>query len=145
MDQYPKDPKTISFIRSSASLVGKHFKLHEFECSDCVCQTQLISLELVERLDKLRDLLGQPIYINSGYRCQRKQDLLKAKGYETAPINSPHTLGCAADIRSDNRTGVQIEAFARQAGFTCVGVARWWVHVDIRMGEKRWAYTKRTF
>ena len=45
----------------------KYFKPHELHCQHCGAEE--IKLELVEKMDKLRDLYGLPIKITSGYRC----------------------------------------------------------------------------
>lgn len=50
-------------------------------------------------LDPLRELYGQPVYVNSGYRCP---ELNKAVG---GVENSYHVSGCAADL--DTRQGYE--------------------------------------
>ena len=52
---------------------------------------------LIEQLDKIRAKYGKPIFINSGYRCDKLNDAVK--GVKT----SNHLLGVAADL--DTRKG----------------------------------------
>lgn len=86
-----------------------------------------INPRFVHRLDELREVCGFPFIITSGYR------------HETHPVearkNEPgtHTLGIAADIAvrgGANRR--QVVWHALNQGFNGIGVARTFVHVDIR-------------
>ena len=52
---------------------------------------------LIEQLDKIREKYGKPIFINSGYRCEELNNVIK--GVPT----SNHQTGCAADL--DTRKG----------------------------------------
>ena len=49
-------------------------------------------------LQSVRDSLGIPIYVNSGYRTKALNDKLREKGYFSHP-QSKHLIGRAADIR----------------------------------------------
>lgn len=61
------------------------------------------AVRLIEKvLDPLREWYGEPVYINSGYRCP---DLNKAVG---GVESSHHLTGCAADI--DTRAGTDENA-----------------------------------
>lgn len=86
-----------------------------------------IQPRFVRRLDQLRHVCGFPFVITSGFR------------HETHPIeaakNEPgtHSEGIAADIRV--RGGAQRRLLVWHAlnlGFNGIGVARTFVHVDIR-------------
>lgn len=123
--------------------VGKHFAGAEFDCPCPSCVETLIDTDLIDRLDALRDRLGAPIRITSGYRCPAHQKFLAAHGFETAK-HSRHLVGEAADIWTGKQTGEQLEAAARAVGFRAVGVAKVWVHVDLRDDkDRRWLYEKR--
>lgn len=65
--------------------------------------TKLATFENLNRLmccclDPIREALGHPIYINSGYRCPRLNEIVGG-----AP-NSQHVEGCAADITTHDTT-----------------------------------------
>lgn len=107
----------------------KYFTLQEFACKHC---EQLppggMNPVLLEKLDALRERIGAPIYISSGYRCP----------YHNAVVggvsNSQHVLGNAADIIC---SAVSVEQLANEAaavGFD--GIGRYYydgfVHVDVR-------------
>jgi uncharacterized protein YcbK (DUF882 family) len=120
--------------------VGLHFKSYEFDCPCDNCGKTLIDQDLVIKLDKMRGLLGCSLKITSGYRCQHYQDVLKAKGYETAKTVSQHTLGKAADVTTGVHTGQELADVARAAGFKAIGTGKHFVHVDTRPGPHKWSY-----
>ena len=51
--------------------IGQHFKVREFACKDG-SQVVFIDDYLVSILDILRNQIGKPVYINSGYRTPIK-------------------------------------------------------------------------
>ena len=74
----------------------KHFRIQEFVCH-CGCEMpaearQNIEALVADVLDPLREAYGKPIYVNSGYRCEKHN---KAVG---GVPKSQHMLGQAADI-----------------------------------------------
>src|ERR1700687_539465 len=52
---------------------------------------------LLERLNKVREIWGKPMIVNSGLRNQAQQDALIVAGKSNAP-KSKHLTGQAADI-----------------------------------------------
>jgi hypothetical protein len=68
----------------------KNFNSSEFECPGS--DEHKISIDLVDRLQKLRDLYGKSITITSGYRSPEYN--AKVGGVE----NSQHILGRAVDL-----------------------------------------------
>jgi uncharacterized protein YcbK (DUF882 family) len=137
--------KRIQVVKGSDLYISKHFKRKEFDCK-CLthCFTTIISIDLVERLEKLRGLVDAPLKITSGFRCAAYQSELRLRGYETASGVSQHELGNAVDIMSEPLTGKQLAEFAKQAGFKSIGVGHSFIHLDGRMDKERtWKYTKR--
>lgn len=116
--------------------LSKDFSIREFACH-CCGATTLIT-RLVEALQRLRDDLGRPILVLSGYRCPvHNAEVGGAK-------DSQHMKGQAADIRV---AGMDVDALAAAAlkvkGFAEGGVGRYYlqnfVHVDVREdGPARW-------
>lgn len=89
--------------------LSEHFKLAEFERSDVARQLQIdnrVPAELIpslwtlcrEVLEPLRQHVGKPIRINSGYRCPALNGSEQVQGQ----ANSQHLKGEAADIRLDS-------------------------------------------
>jgi uncharacterized protein YcbK (DUF882 family) len=94
-----------------------------------------ISEAFVHHLDELREACGFPFTINSGYRSpQHSKERVKDKPGE-------HTRG-AADIKClDGVSRRSIVRNALELGFTGVGVAKTFVHVDDRTTTPvMWAY-----
>ena len=74
----------------------KNFRINEFVCR-CGCEMPPEARQNIEALvanvfDPLREAYGKPIYVNSGYRCEKHN---KAVG---GVPKSQHMLGQAADI-----------------------------------------------
>ncbi|MEW5920995.1 MAG: D-Ala-D-Ala carboxypeptidase family metallohydrolase [Bacillota bacterium] len=81
--------------------------------------------ELLERLQALREALGRPVIINSGYRNRE---------HNAAAGGSPdsyHLRGMAADIRVPSMSPAELATAARQAGFRGIIVYSTFVHVDV--------------
>lgn len=86
---------------------------------------------LANRLQVVRDLLGKPIKITSGYRTPEHN---RAIGGSTG---SYHLTGQAADIQVPGMTPKQVADFL--AGWSGgLGLYTAHVHVDARMTRARW-------
>jgi uncharacterized protein YcbK (DUF882 family) len=110
----------------------KNFRSEEFACR-CGCGYDDINLELVRNLQKLRDLLGKPVRIISGCRCESHNAAVGG-----AP-NSFHMKGKAADITTKTISPGALADYAEDhiPAFENGGVGRYrgFVHLDI--GPKR--------
>lgn len=112
--------------------VGQHFKVREFACKD---GSQVIFIDdyLVSILDILRNQIGKPVYINSGYRTPtRNKDVGGAK-------YSYHMRGMAADIRVNGMSAKEIanklnKIVPEECGII---VYKSWVHLDTRYRKYR--------
>jgi len=113
----------------------RYFKLKEFDCRE-TGENEMES-RFIALLDTLRYDCGFPFVIKSGYRSpDHSEEVVKDKP-------GMHTEGLAADIKISG--GVQryalVEA-AIQHGFTGIGVAKTFVHVDLREGPiVMWVYS----
>lgn len=114
--------------------VSENFKLYEFECHD---GSHLVKVdpELIERLQRLREMVAKPIKINSGTRTPEYNK--KVGGSPT----SQHLLGKAADLALPNGLTVdQFAMLAEKVGFRGIGKYNWGIHVDVRESPVRWDY-----
>jgi hypothetical protein len=107
--------------------VGKNFKVREFACKDG-SQAVFIDSYLVSILDILRNTIGKPVYINSGYRTPTRNKAVGGSKY------SYHIRGMAADIRVENMTAKEIakeldKIIPNECGII---VYNTWVHIDTR-------------
>ena len=118
--------------------MAKYFNVDEFACK-CGCGKNEISNDLITMLDVARGDAGVPFHISSGYRCPEHN---KSVG---GVSESAHTSGMAADIAvSDSRTRFAILSSLIQAGFTRIGIAKSFIHVDIddnKDPEVVWLYS----
>lgn len=113
--------------------ISKNFSLHEFECRDG-SHLVMIDEQLIEKLQQLRDKIGKPITVNSGYRTPEHN--AKIGG---AP-KSQHMLGKAADISVWGMSAKDLAAVAETIGFGGIGIyhSKHFVHVDVRETRTRW-------
>ena len=103
----------------------KYFKIEEFDCQET--GNNEISVELVNKLDELREACGFSFTITSGYRDPSHS--IEAK--KSKP--GTHEQGIAADFKvADGAQRMAVVANAVKLGFTGIGVAKSFVHVDIR-------------
>ena len=111
--------------------ISKNFKLKEFQCKD---GSQLVKIDsqLLYKLQALRDEIGRPVIINSGYRTESHN---KAVG---GAQNSYHMQGKAVDIRVNGLKPEEIAKIAEKIGFTGIGIYKNFTHVDIRPVKTKW-------
>lgn len=119
----------------------KNFSLHEFNCN-CGCEMPKEVFfnvqKLASQLQVLRDYLGKPITVNSGYRCLEYNK--KIGGAEF----SQHTLGKASDIKVK---GVPVSLVNKAIEYLInkgdmlqggLGLYKRFNHYDIRKNKARW-------
>jgi len=105
----------------------KHFDIKEFDSPDLPgSASRYMDKKFLDLLDNARSWAKTPFIINSGYRTPEHNG--KIKGSPT----SSHMKGLAVDIACDNsldRFNI-IDALLGE-GFTRIGVANTFIHVDI--------------
>ena len=104
----------------------KWFKPAEFHCP--CCNEEAMDVEFVWRLDQLREKLGLPLRITSGYRCVQHNRAIGGAD------NSFHKAGLAADIMchgDDYRHTLLNYVFKMYFGG--IGIYKRHIHVDLRM------------
>lgn len=111
--------------------ISNNFKLKEFQCKD---GSQLVKIdsELLHKLQKLRDSMGKPVIINSGYRTPEYN---KTVG---GAKKSYHMQGKAVDIRINGLKPEEIAKIAEKTGFTGIGIYKSFTHLDIRPNKTKW-------
>ena len=112
----------------------RYFKLSDFDCKET--GNNEMSEEFLEKLDELRHVCGFPFIITSGYRDPSHSiEARKAKA-------GTHARGIASDIRINNgNEAYDIIKNAQSMGFNGIGVAKSFIHVDIRKGMPViWSY-----
>ncbi len=116
--------------------LSQHFDSSEFACK-CGCgglnNGADINPRLVEVLERMRAIIGEPLVLSCGYRCP-------THNAEVGGVwNSQHVYGTAADVLCPE--GVDVEDLydaAKFAGADGIGKYWWGVHVDVRGTYARW-------
>ena len=112
----------------------RYFRIEEFDCQET--GENKMDPEFLEKLDELRHLCGFPFTITSGYRDPSHS--IEAKKDNPGM----HTRGIAADIyigSGVDRYKLLMTAFSM--GFTGIGVAKTFIHVDTRNSQPVvWTY-----
>ncbi|MBI3478001.1 MAG: DUF882 domain-containing protein [Acidobacteria bacterium] len=118
--------------------LSPHFSKAELACH--CCGTLKIDWRLVDALEELRRLVGKPLVIHDGYRCDHHNQ-------EVGGVtDSEHTRGLAADI---NIPGLSLQQMYDLAlgvsAFAEGGIGAYdhgFLHVDVRNHCTRWARVK---
>lgn len=123
-----------------------NFSKMEFESRDGALMSNRVLQniqELAENLQKVRNLLGEPIHINSGYRSPSHNAAIGGVS------DSQHLEGKAADISMKNFTAKDLALIfermikngeLKQGG---VGLYNGFVHYDIRGQRARWNFSTK--
>jgi len=90
--------------------LSKNFSRSEFACNgkNCCKNSAPVHPDLITALQALRDLIGFPLRIGSGFRCNKHNQAIGGAS------KSFHTLGMAADISCPS--GFSPESIAEKAG-----------------------------
>jgi len=123
--------------------VTKNFNRQEFDCNDGSAMPEEVEkniIELAEQLQILRDHIGLPIRITSGYRS--KEYNRRIGGVR----NSMHVIGKASDLYMDGMSARElngviidlIRAGKMKEGGVGLYVSQGFVHYDIRGTRARW-------
>jgi uncharacterized protein YcbK (DUF882 family) len=112
--------------------VGQHFKVREFACKDR-SQVVFIDSYLVSILDILRNQVGKPVIITSGYRTPAWNEKCDGAKY------SYHMRGMAADIRVNGMNPKEIANKLNKIIPDSCGIIVYstWVHIDTRTKKYR--------
>jgi uncharacterized protein YcbK (DUF882 family) len=119
----------------------KNFNVVELACKDGTqVPAELLgnALKLLENLQVLRDHLGEPIRINSGYRTPAYNKRIGGRP------QSMHMRALAADITVKSKTPKQLAAIIEKLISTGkmaqggIGVYPGFLHYDVRGKRARW-------
>nr|DAU03505.1 MAG TPA: peptidase [Microviridae sp.] len=112
--------------------LGKYFKVKEFACND-LSPVVFIDDYLHNVLNILRNKLGKPVIITSGYRTPEWNEKCGGAKY------SYHMRGMAADIRVNGMKPKQVANILNEIVPDECGIIvyRSWVHFDVRTSKYR--------
>ena len=110
--------------------IAYNFNLKEFECP--CCKRVMLHSDLLRKLVRLRALIHEPLYINSGYRCKTEND--KVGGVP----KSLHIIGMAVDVETRVMSIPELLYYSDKIKFGGTGVYRTHLHLDVRKIICRW-------
>lgn len=104
-----------------------HFKKSELACR-CGCG-RLPSYVFMEKVERLRDRLGFPLVVTSGFRCPEHNNRVSRTG-----LSGPHTTGRAIDLGVSHAHALEVVRMALSMGFTGIGIKQHgtgrFIHLD---------------
>ncbi len=124
----------------------RNFNKTEFECNDGSPMPDDVLqniVELANNLQILRDYIGKPLTVTSGYRSPEHNTRIGG-----VP-NSQHLLGKAADLVAKNLTAKQLSLIVEkltekgEIAEGGIGLYNGFVHYDIRGERTRWNYSTK--
>jgi hypothetical protein len=137
-DPLPRHWSSVREFRSSGAM--DRWRWPNFQPEELTCNCQRFcdgaywhDPAFLDRLQAMRDALGKPMTINSGHRCSRWNASVNG-----APRSQHKTI--AADISLHGHQPLAIYSAARKAGFTGLGFASTFLHVDARERPAVWGY-----
>lgn len=126
---------TFSYSADKEKNISAHFKVKEFHSRKDPADLVKVDERLIELLENIRNFVGKPVNINSGYRSAAYNATIK-----NAVPNSQHVQGKAADIRINGVSPAQVaqiaECFLGSSGG--IGIYSTFTHVDVRISCARW-------
>lgn len=106
--------------------ITQNFRTREFKCP--CCGVIKYDKELVDKLQIIRNIIGVPIQVTSGYRCPTFN--AKIKGYE----KSLHMQGIAVDMKVEYIKLKELDKLAKHV-FYKNGVGTYSNHTHVDMGK----------
>jgi len=116
----------------------KYFSYNEFDSPDEEGSGRNMDYDLLNMIDKARELYGKPIVVTSGFRTESHNK--KVGGVSS----SSHLKGLAIDVacvRSKDR--FEMLTALMEVGFNRIGVGSTFIHVDIDKNKSQnviWTY-----
>ena len=126
--------------------LSKNFSKLEIQCP-CLCGDDRISPLLIEKLQKVRNIIGKPIIITSGVRCEKHNSSLKNSSMNSSHVPDACGIGKAVDIACPNSEYRYELIQVAQKYFKRIGIAGEgkgnFVHFDVdrkNVQEVMWVY-----
>lgn len=126
---------TYSYKYAAEKRLSPHFRVQEFHSKHDPSDIVKVDDRLLTLLENIRNHVGKPVHLNSGYRSPEYNATLK-----NASPRSQHCNGKAADIWVEGVTPKQIadiaECYLGSSGG--IGIYKTFTHVDVRTSCARW-------
>ncbi len=92
--------------------MSKYFSDIETSCK--CCGVNGMNIETLKKFDRLRELVGEPLPMSSGYRCEKYNS---NNGY-----TQTHATGRAGDLQVSHEVSFLVLKYCHEVGFTGIGV-----------------------
>jgi uncharacterized protein YcbK (DUF882 family) len=136
------NPLVITSGKYRRMKVSKNFTVDEYAHSGKKeFEISRIDPELVACNQRIRDFVGKPVMIDSGYRTFT-YNLEVYKRMRKKPTRSPHSSGWATDIKVKNMSGQRIAEIALDVCGPDIGIGIGvnYAHIDVRGYFAIWKY-----
>ena len=125
--------------------LSKNFSRLEAQCP-CSCGADKISPVLIEKLQKVRNIIGRPVIITSGVRCTFYNTSIKAST-SSSHVPDDYGIGNAVDIACLNSKDRYELVEVAQKFFKRIGISGGsyggFIHLDVdrsKVQEVMWLY-----
>jgi zinc D-Ala-D-Ala carboxypeptidase len=102
-----------------------HFLPKELSCRHCGALPDPLDVELLDRLEALRSIIGKPLRVNSGHRCRQHNLIVGGAAY------SQHKK-LAVDVSLHGLDPLKLYTAAVALGFLGIGLGDSFIHLDMR-------------
>jgi len=111
----------------------KYFNHSEFDSPDVQGSGQMMDKAFLSMLDDIREIVGEPLIITSGYRTPQHNEAVGGKmPDENGNGGSSHLKGLAVDIAIRNsRMRFKLINAIQEVGINRIGIADNFIHIDI--------------
>jgi uncharacterized protein YcbK (DUF882 family) len=99
--------------------------------------------DFITKLDAMRNVLGFPLIVTSGYRCPEHNSRVSNTG-----MYGPHTSGRAVDFLVAGEKALRLLQVASNRSFTGIGInqkgdhTKRFIHLDdLGQGQRPWIWT----
>lgn len=132
------------YNKTSKERITKNFRISEFACKGSGCCTETLhDPALSAYLQQIREYFGKPLYITSGYRCEKHNKKIGGAS------GSRHTKGQAADFYIKGVAPAEIAKYAESIGVLGIGLYEDqdgnFVHIDTRTTKSFWYGHKQEY
>jgi uncharacterized protein YcbK (DUF882 family) len=123
----------------------KYFNYSEFDSPDVQGSGQMMDKTLLDMLDEVREIVGEPIIITSGFRTPAHNESVGGKmPDENGNGGSSHLKGLAVDIAiRHSRMRFKLISALFEVGINRIGIADNFIHIDIDPDKDKnviWTY-----
>lgn len=115
-----------------------HFSPAEMacHCQGRFCGSEIwLDEEFMDALEALRRVVGKPLTVTSAHRCDQWNAAVGG-----APLSRHKQIAADILLRGHDRFDVLVAA--ESLGFTGIGMARSFIHLDRRKAPARWYYKR---